>query len=89
MRHGAPESIQPPDGQHIAVAQVAQRASQAGAVGLGPRSRILEDTLTARRAQHVRLQGGVQVRGRYACVADQCHDCPPIVRNLVRLSYCP
>ncbi len=47
VRHRAPEPIQPPDGQHVAVAQVGQRIRQAGAVGLGPGSRVLENALAA------------------------------------------
>ncbi|ALT20312.1 hypothetical protein TP48_22175 (plasmid) [Xanthomonas citri pv. citri] len=62
VRHGAPKPVQPPDCQHVAVAQVGQRISQTGAVSLGPGSRVLENALAACFAQRIRLQSGVLFR---------------------------
>jgi hypothetical protein len=80
VRHGTPKPIQPPDGQHFAVAQVGQRISKAGAVGFGPGSRVLENALAVCLAQRIRLQSGVLFRRRYPRIADQCQWTKPLAR---------
>lgn len=88
VRQGAAKPIQPPDDQHIAIAQISQRIGQAGPVCLGPGCRVLENPFAACIAQRIRLQGGVLFRRRYPRIADECHF-RPFVRYTVRLSYCP
>lgn len=86
VRQGAPEPVELPDDEHVAVTEEGQRVSEAWPLGASARGLVLEDRRAAGGGEGVALQGGVLIAGADAGVTDAGHG---RVRSGVRKSSCP
>lgn len=86
--HRPAETVELPDCERVAIADVADRLRQSGPVSLHAGCLILEQPFTTYFAQSVELQGGVLVAGGDPCIADRGHE-TWFVRSSVEFGHCP
>ena len=90
MRERTREAIELPSDENIALSHEGDGLRQTGAVCLGARCAILENTVTPGGAQGVELERHLLLERRNSCITDLDHcDFSGLVRFSVRQSSCP
>jgi len=90
VRQAAPEPIQFPDDQHLAVAHAVERSPQARAVGAGAGGTVLGHLGASGSRQGVKLECEVLVQRAHPRIANVCQGRPcPFSRPAINLSAFP
>ena len=78
MRQRAAETVEFPDNEHIALANIGEGFGQARPVGPGTRRKVLEDQLAASLLQGIELQRKLLLTRRHTCISDVGHGMLPL-----------